>query len=326
LQGSDDGQEYLSSSVLAGFQFKLFGNTSDSLFISANGFLYFPNGSGYVFAMNRDLYVFSPSGAVYWQVFGTGDQQTLVVQWNDVGFFYDPGADPITFEAVLSEADGSVQFNYKDLQTDLSSYNEGLNSYVGISGYQNGSYSSLILPTFNAPNQYVGTGRSTKISQPPGTDNYRLTVDGNSTLVIETQTPASSGGEFTNTLDPIVRLYDSAGNLVASDDNGSSDGLNAKLSYKVPKDKGGTYYIQVDASPATSAPTKGEYLLTVKKATGALPTFQVTNTDIPDGTHYRYPPSSIQVDFNCRRQRSPSWTVILFASTCPRACPTAAIP
>ena len=303
LQGSYPyGQQYLDPTALSGFQFTLFGSTSNSVYVSTNGYLYLAAGQGgYIDALNEQLAVFGAAdAAIYWQVLGSGDQQRLVVQWNDVAPFdwYYGAADPITFEAVLSEADGSVQFNYKDLQTSLWYDNEGLNATVGISGYPNGRYTSLFLPTFDAPNQYVGTGRSTKILQPPGTDTYRITVDGNSTLAIETQTPASSGGEFTNTLDPIVRLYNSAGNLVASDDNGASDGLDAKLSYKVPKGQGGTYYIQVDASPATAVPTKGEYLLSVKKATGALSAFQVANTDVPDGTHFRYPPTSIQIDFN----------------------------
>ena len=168
LQGSDDGSVWLSPSDLNGFQFTLFGSTSDNLYVSANGYLYLPTGSGYVYAMARDLYVFSPPGSVYWQVFGTGDQQTLVVQWDNVGFCCYHGYDPITFEAVLSEADGSVRFNYLDLQTDISSANEGLNSTVGVQGYSpSGNYNSLFLPTFDAPNEFVGTGRSTQIASLP---------------------------------------------------------------------------------------------------------------------------------------------------------------
>ena len=102
----------------------------------------------------------------------------------------------------------------------------------------------------------------------------------------------------------------------------------------MPKGKGGTYYIQVDASPATTTPTRGAYLLSVKNATGALPAFQVTNTDVPDGTRDRYPPTSIQVDFNdvlllttlrasdlkvdgVRPRASRSWTATRSASTYP---------
>ncbi len=300
LQGSDDGSWWLGPDVLNAFKFTLYGSTNDGLYVSANGYLNLPAGDGgSVSVLNQDLVIFGAAdSAVYWQVLGSGNQEQLVVQWNDVEYYGNSGGDPITFEAVLSEADGSVQFNYQDLETSVSYLNEGLNSHVGIAGFPNGTSASLILPTSDAPNQFVGTGRSTRISQPPGADYYRINIDANSKLEIETQTPASKSGEFTNNLDPIVRLYDSAGNLLASDDNSASDGLDAKLSYKVPKGKGGTYYIQVDASPATTTPTRGAYLLSVKNATGALPAFQVTNTDVPDGTRDRYPPTSIQVDFN----------------------------
>ena len=300
LQGSDDGSWWLGPDVLNAFKFTLYGSTNDGLYVKRNGYLNLPAGDGgSVSVLNQDLVIFGAAdSAVYWQVLGSGNQEQLVVQWNDVEYFGNSAGDPITFEAVLSEADGSVQFNYQDLETSVSYLNEGLNSHVGIAGFPNGTSASLILPTSDAPNQFVGTGRSTRISQPPGADYYRINIDANSKLEIETQTPASKSGEFTNNLDPIVRLYDSAGNLLASDDNSASDGLDAKLSYKVPKGKGGTYYIQVDASPATTTPTRGAYLLSVKNATGALPAFQVTNTDVPDGTRDRYPPTSIQVDFN----------------------------
>ena len=162
----------LSAADLGGFQFTLYGSTSDSLYISANGYLFQPGDEGAtVYALYQDLVVSGAAdSAVYWQVLGAGDQQQLVVQWNDVGF-YGYSADPITFEAVLSE-DGSVQFNYRDLQTDVPYFNEGLNATVGISGYPDGTYASLFLSTSDAPNQFVGTGRSTLIAQPPAADYY----------------------------------------------------------------------------------------------------------------------------------------------------------
>jgi len=107
------------------------------------------------------------------------------------------------------------------------------------------------------------------------TDYYRVSVEGKRRLIIETSTPANTSGEFANNLDLVVRLYDSAGNLVASNDNGASDGVNARLRYKVPKNAGGTYYITVSASDATNTPTRGEYILSVKGNT-----YQVTDDDL----------------------------------------------
>jgi FG-GAP-like repeat/Bacterial pre-peptidase C-terminal domain/FG-GAP repeat len=153
----------------------------------------------------------------------------------------------------------------------------------------------LIGPEVSARRWAMGSIDST-LGSPA--DFYRITAASNDTIEIETETPASKSGQFANGFDPALRLYDQAGNLVASNDNGASDKRNAKISYKVPKTKGGTYTIQVVASTITPVPTTGEYVLAVKAATGLLPAFKVTTTDIPDNTTFRYPPTSIQLDFN----------------------------
>ena len=92
-------------------------------------------------------------------------------------------------------------------------------------------------------------------------DFYKITVPADYTLQIDTATPAGGAGAFVNTFDPMLKLYDSAGVLVASNDNGSADGRNALVNYTVTA--GGTYYIQVLSSPLTAAPTEGEYVLSV---------------------------------------------------------------
>ena len=45
----------------------------------------------------------------------------------------------------------------------------------------------------------------------------------------------------------MIRLYDAAGKLLSTNDNGTMDGRNAKLDYKVPNG-GGTFFIEVAAS------------------------------------------------------------------------------
>jgi hypothetical protein len=58
----------------------------------------------------------------------------------------------------------------------------------------------------------------------------------------------------------MIKLYNSSGVLVASDDNSATDGRNAQLSYSVPT--AGAYYIEI--APSTTNPTSnGEYLLTI---------------------------------------------------------------
>ncbi len=100
----------------------------------------------------------------------------------------------------------------------------------------------------------------------PKGDFYRISADGNKTIEIETSTPAGLAGEFQNGLDSTIRLYDAAGKFLATNDNGAPDRRNAKLSYKVPKNAGGTFYVEVAASDATAELTTGEYILSVKGA------------------------------------------------------------
>jgi subtilisin family serine protease len=101
-------------------------------------------------------------------------------------------------------------------------------------------------------------------------DWYHITAEGGAILEIATSTPSDGPGEFANLLDPVINLYDAAGNLVATNDNGAADGRNAVLTYVVPLDAGGVYYIEIMASGATPEPTKGEYLLSVQGAAETL--------------------------------------------------------
>ena len=101
-------------------------------------------------------------------------------------------------------------------------------------------------------------------------DFYAINVDGNSMIRLETFTPAGGAGQFVNTLDPMIRLYDSDGNVVATDDNAAPDGRNARLNYRVPRNAGGVYFVEVTASDATAA-TRGEYVLSIGGTAGSPP-------------------------------------------------------
>jgi hypothetical protein len=128
-------------------------------------------------------------------------------------------------------------------------------------------------------------------------DTYSISANAGDVLHITTATPGSGPGQFHNSFDPKVNLYDPSGNLVASDDNSASDGINAQLTYSVPAGRQGAYFVQVVASPLTATPTFGEFVLSVQGATGPAPLFQVTKTNPPGGSHLRSL-SSIAVDFN----------------------------
>jgi subtilisin family serine protease len=98
-------------------------------------------------------------------------------------------------------------------------------------------------------------------------DFFEVTI-GNQPLHLETFTPAGRDGEFINSLDPVLRVYDSQGNLVASDDNSASDGRNARLLFRAPRGAAGTYFIEVTTSDPFG---QGEYLLSIQGNTMASP-------------------------------------------------------
>ena len=179
LLSSDDGTAELTDAALGDFQFDFYGTTYANLFVSSNGLITF--GSGNIEWRNADL-TSSPSQAtiaplwddlvstgsadgIYWEVRGSGSAERLIIQWNDVN--YIGASRTITFQAVLSEIDRSIQFNYLDLVGDDVSHDDGASATVGVKdvGVQG---VNRLLPAFNnGPNPFVGTGSSTRIMRPP---------------------------------------------------------------------------------------------------------------------------------------------------------------
>jgi hypothetical protein len=95
-------------------------------------------------------------------------------------------------------------------------------------------------------------------------DSYSVDLLANEQLAVRTYTPAAKGGEFVNVFDPMLRLYDAAGNLLAEDDDSASDRRNARLRFNVDASGAGTYFVEVTSSLKNDEPSGGEYLLTVK--------------------------------------------------------------
>ena len=109
------------------------------------------------------------------------------------------------------------------------------------------------------------------------TTDYVISVVAGDHLVISTATPGDGGGQFVNALDPRIELYDPAGNEVAFDDNGGTDGRNALLEWTAAS--AGLYKVMV-----SSASGEGEYVLQVAGATGAATdTFAVASSTPADG-------------------------------------------
>ena len=122
-------------------------------------------------------------------------------------------------------------------------------------------------------------------------DCFRFEVSAGDNLTITTSTPAGGNGEFVNTLDSLLKLYDSSGTLVASDDNSAPDGRNASIVYTALTS--GTYTVRISAAAGA-----GEYVLNVAGNTGGLPAFRVTASNPYDGYSSSVVPSSILADFS----------------------------
>ncbi|WP_342361882.1 CARDB domain-containing protein [Terrarubrum flagellatum] len=96
-------------------------------------------------------------------------------------------------------------------------------------------------------------------------DRYIMSANGGDVLDISTATPGRIAPIATNDLDVRLELYAPNGALVASDDNGAADGVNALLSYQVPADASGAYEVRVIRSNAAA----GGYVLVVNGSTVA---------------------------------------------------------
>jgi hypothetical protein len=280
-----------SVGVPIGFTFPFFGTNNNVVFVSSNGLLTF--GAANSAFTNADLTT-SPTQAaiaVFWddlhtaggvagsgvfaQVTGTGADQRLTIQWNKVRFFSGGTAgDTITFQAQLF-ADGRVRLNYMDLTSGVAAGNNGASATVGVKAAGVQGPDRLLLAFNNGPNAFVGTGLSTLISQPPSEDWYSITLDSDQTrLQFMTGTPADGPGEFVNTLDPHVELYDPADVLIAT---GAplADGRNESI-LATGLTPGGTYRIRVTGE----GDTVGEYFFTtgVYAFNGFFP--PISNTDL----------------------------------------------
>ncbi len=131
IHGQDDATRQLAAADLAGFALDFYGQHYQELFFSSNGLVTF--GSANASGDNTDLTSLpsqasiipfwedlrTGSGdteAVFWEVRGTGDDQRLIIQWNNVqlaGALAGLGGGPLNFQVVLRERDNSIQFNYE---------------------------------------------------------------------------------------------------------------------------------------------------------------------------------------------------------------------
>ncbi|MHB9077543.1 MAG: Ig-like domain-containing protein [Pirellulaceae bacterium] len=136
VKGLDDATYQLTEGFLNGFQFQFYGVDYTELFYSTNGLITF--GTENADADNTDLTNLPPQAAiaafwedmitgsgdreaVFWEVRGSGNNQRLIIQWNSVHLASTFGfaQGPLNFQAVLSERDKSIQFNYQTVTGPL---------------------------------------------------------------------------------------------------------------------------------------------------------------------------------------------------------------
>ncbi len=166
VQIADDETVHLTAAALNGFRFPFYGTTYDELYFSSNGLITFgsPNASAAntnladppqqasIAAFWEDFVVgTSDLNAVYWEVTGTGANQQLILQWNNVVLKSPTGLSNITanFQAVLS-ADGTIQFNYVDVpgpqivpaapEAAVGTFTKGDQSFSNVAADASGNY------------------------------------------------------------------------------------------------------------------------------------------------------------------------------------------
>ncbi len=253
LVGADDDSYALTPANLAGFYFKFYNSTYNTIYVSSNGLLSF--GSANTVSLNTDL-TSSPSqpviaplwddlvvtgasqSGVYWQVQGSGSGQRLVVQWNDVSFNGGAQTGPITFEAILG-VDGTIVFNYKNLYSgDAGAGSASATVGIKAAGTQG---SDRLLVSFNsAANPLVASGTSLEMGAglaSPAIDyfSYTLAAGQTTTLAVTTQ----------NSLAVNVSLEDAQGNVLAT---GSPPGNGSAVSSSINNfvaPAAGTYFAVV---------------------------------------------------------------------------------
>ncbi|MCA9216238.1 MAG: hypothetical protein KDB27_24385, partial [Planctomycetales bacterium] len=90
-------------------------------------------------------------------------------------------------------------------------------------------------------------------------DFYQFEAGDRSPLSIQVSLPGSGPGAFVNQLKPLIRLYDSAHNLVLETEE-------LTVRYRVPQGMAGTYYLELASEDGTT----GEYVFSIQGTESAL--------------------------------------------------------
>jgi len=142
--GDDDSEQ-----VSLGFDFEFFDLIYNSIRICSNGYLTFgDNGSVYdnmampapgepdsiIAPFWDDLIPPGSGGGTYYKLTGSPGKKQLIVTWvNCKGWGYSgPTPGGATFQAILSQEGGAIQFNYQDVDFSDPYYDYGASATVGM--------------------------------------------------------------------------------------------------------------------------------------------------------------------------------------------------
>ena len=262
LVGMDNSAAILGPSELAGFSFDFYGANYTTAYVGSNGLITFfapetsPNNSDLtqsplfptIAALWDDLIVSgTANSSVLWEVRGSGTDQRLIVQWNEVRFVGAGSTDVITFQAVLYESDDTIEINYLDIDS-LHPGSGGANATVGIKdlGFQiPGQSDNRLLVSLDAgPNAFVQTGGSIRLGvgvvAPAEPDYFELTLTAGDVVTVAGEGDLRGGIE--------IELRDAADIVLAT--GTATDNFDAAIvDFAVPAT--GSYYLRVIGTVST---------------------------------------------------------------------------
>ena len=229
----------------------MYGVGYTNLFVSTSGLISF--GTADTTDLGSDLtsspseaviaafwdYLYVSGGAdskVVYQVVGSGSNEHLDIQWNDISFMDDyPTSGGLTFEVQLG-VNGSIRLNFKSLETgNNGGYDDlGATATVGIKDAGTSSPAHMTL-VHDRPTTNVNNRKSVLFTAIPTTsDHYSFTVGG-----AETDTVAVTNLATGNVN---VDLTNGSGTVIAS---GTGGATNVAKIIGAASLAAGTYYLRV---------------------------------------------------------------------------------
>lgn len=239
-----------------GFTFSFYGRSYSDFYLSTNGFLSFGEGSGSRF--NAHIPKISKPNAIiapYWGVYGsigsnsikyetqgTAPNRKLIVEWNNVPFYYTSMGSPAWFWLILYEGTNTIEFYYFTTQNSQnpSIGIEDEDGWNGLSGDTIGVIDQRAIrftpPATSARLKFTPPLKD-QFVRPGGTAEFPITILNAGDVGIDTfnLTASSSASVSFFSQDGITQLTDTNGDGVV-DTGALAQGTNRQFiaKFKVP--------------------------------------------------------------------------------------------